>query len=102
MKVVISLFKDGLVYYSKTLKASNIPEIVDQMFEEKLQYKNKKIKRIGLISSEINEEKYNIESLKEAMLKYFNVRKCDKGVVPAAIMAHTGPNYLGFCIEVEE
>jgi fatty acid-binding protein DegV len=100
-KIVISLDTDGLNFYGKVIKTSQLPGKIKELFDEKIDFEHKKVKRVCFASSEFHDKKYDFEGLKEDLMKYFGFKDVGKATMPGVVMVHTGPNYFAVGIEIE-
>jgi fatty acid-binding protein DegV len=96
LKLVVTLYNDGLKFFDKTSSIEGIVKMIPKCFSDKtkIKFDVAKLKRFSLFYSKNNEPKYMVnEIVKQIRKAYPSIEIVDEEL-PAIIAAHTGSNYV--------
>lgn len=97
LKLIVTLYNDGLNFFDKTSSINGIIKIIPKCFSSKtkIKFNVNKLKRFSLFYSRNNDQKYMVNDIvKEIKKTYPTIEIVENEELPAIIAAHTGSNYI--------
>jgi fatty acid-binding protein DegV len=96
LKLVITLYNDGLKFFDKTSSVDGIVKILPKCFSKKtgMKFNVKNIKHFSLFYSKTNQPKFKVQEMVDEIKKTYPTIKIVDKELPAIIAAHTGSDYV--------
>lgn len=96
LKLVVTLYNDGLKFFDKSSSVDGIVKIISKCFSKKtnMKFNDENLKRFSFFYCKNNESKYMVSEIVDAIKKTYPKIEVVDETLPAVIAAHTGSNYI--------
>jgi fatty acid-binding protein DegV len=100
-KVIVELSNSGVQLVGKTNKINAIGDIVDPLLSKTIKYNGNNINKLCIFTSGIDGGKFNVDEIKNIIIKHFSFKDVTFAELPSVIAVHVGPNYIGIAMQTK-
>jgi fatty acid-binding protein DegV len=101
LKLILTLDKSGLLFRDKANKPDEVIRRSKKILEELIPLDKSHIKRFTVLTNDETDKKFNMNEYLDVLKATYPKVEIEYDQIPTIILAHVGPNYFVFGIDLE-